>query len=144
MRRCLILAAALSVSACSTGVSKLPGVNSPSEGARTATRVPTTQPTSPPPGAFRAAPVQNAGGLEGVIGAQANTLTRRFGAARIDLTEGDARKLQFLGRDCVLDIYLYPRMANSEPVATHVEARSRRDGGDTDRADCIRTVERQR
>ena len=71
-------------------------------------------------------------------------LTQRFGQARIDLTEGDARKLQFLGSACVLDIYLYPESEGAQPVATYVEARRRSDGADTDRADCIREVERQR
>ncbi|NQX95807.1 MAG: hypothetical protein HRT64_12970, partial [Erythrobacter sp.] len=98
--------------------------------------------TQPPP-AFRSAPVQSASGLEGVIGARASALTRRFGAARIDLKEGDVRKLQFLGQGCVLDIYLYPPEPRAEPVATHVEARSRSDGGDTDRAACINEVERE-
>ena len=53
------------------------------------------------------------------------------------------RKLQFLGQGCVLDIYLYPPEPRAEPVATHVEARSRSDGGDTDRAACINEVERE-
>ena len=140
MRKALALLAALSVSACSTGISKLPGVNTSSQTARAP--VPTA-PASPPPGAFRRAPVQSAQGLAGVIGAGAEALTRRFGKARIDLKEGDARKLQFLGAACVLDIYLYPESTGAQPVATHVEARRRSDGGDVDRADCIREVERR-
>lgn len=141
MRKALALLAALSVSACSTGVSKLPGVNTPSQAAR----VPApTAPASPPPGAFRRAPVQDARGLAGVIGARAAALTQRFGKARIDLTEGDARKLQFLGSACVLDIYLYPDSEGAEALATHVEARRRSDGANTDRAACIREVESQR
>ncbi|HSJ77215.1 MAG TPA: hypothetical protein VK913_00650, partial [Erythrobacter sp.] len=47
-------------------------------------------------------------GLQGVIGSPVAALTRRFGTPRIDLAEGDARKLQFAGRACVLDIFLYP------------------------------------
>ncbi|MEL7519837.1 MAG: hypothetical protein AAFN48_12890, partial [Pseudomonadota bacterium] len=86
----------------------------------------------------------NAAGLESVLGQRAGSLTQRFGKARIDLKEGDARKLQFLGTGCVLDIYLYPREERGEPVATHVEARSLSDGEDTDRARCIREVERER
>lgn len=131
--------AAISVSACSTGIGKLPGVTAPRQPART------TTPGSgaPPPGAFRRAPVQGGAGLEGVIGARAAALTQRFGAARIDLSEGDARKLQFVGSACVLDIYLYPGEPGAEPVATHVEARSRSDGADLDRGRCIREVERQ-
>lgn len=138
MRRALAVLAALSVSACSTGITKLPGVNAPSS----TVRAPVPRPTTPTVGAFKAAPVQNAAGLESVLGQRASSLTQRFGKARIDLTEGDARKLQFLGSGCVLDIYLYPREERGEPVATHVEARSLSDGDDTDRARCIREVER--
>jgi len=84
------------------------------------------------------------GGLSGVIGASASVLAQRFGDPRIDLIEGDARKLQFLGQACVLDVFLYPASAGAEPVATHVEARLRKDGASTDTATCIREVEEER
>lgn len=141
LRKALALLAALGVSACSTGISKLPGVNTPSQTARAPAP---TAPTTPPSGAFRRAPLQNARGLTGIIGSSAEALKQRFGKARIDLKEGDARKLQFLGSACVLDIYLYPENRGAQPIATHVEARRRADGADTGRADCIREVERQR
>lgn len=80
-------------------------------------------------------------GLEGVIGQDAGTLTQRFGAPRIDLAEGDARKLQFAGRSCVLDIFLYPVTAGQAPTAAHVEARLRQGGAEVDRGACIREVE---
>lgn len=80
-------------------------------------------------------------GLGGVIGSPAAALTRRFGQPRIDLAEGDARKLQFAGRACVLDIFLYPVAASSEPTATHVEARLRQGGAPVDPGACIREVE---
>jgi hypothetical protein len=80
-------------------------------------------------------------GLEGVIGQDVGALTRRFGTPRIDLAEGDARKLQFAGRNCVLDIYLYPAAAGREPTAAHVEARLRQGGAAADRGACIREVE---
>jgi len=83
-------------------------------------------------------------GLDGVIGAPAAALTRRFGSPRIDLAEGDARKLQFAGPACVLDIYLYPVTASApEPTATHVEARLRQGGAPTDPGSCIREVEKR-
>lgn len=82
-------------------------------------------------------------GLEGVIGQDAGTLARRFGAPRLDVAEGDARKLQFSGRDCVLDIYLYPLRPGADPVASHVEARQRQGGAAVDRGACIREVERR-
>jgi hypothetical protein len=93
----------------------------------------------PPARAAAAAPVRSSivvvpqvmapQGLEGVIGSAAGALTQRFGAPRLDMAEGDARKLQFAGRSCVLDIYLYPVTAAAEPTATHVAARLRQGGG---------------
>lgn len=85
--------------------------------------------------------VMAARGLEGVIGMGAAALTRRFGAPRIDLAEGDARKLQFAGQNCVVDIYLYPVSAGAEPTATHIEARLRQGGAAVDGGACIREVE---
>lgn len=82
-------------------------------------------------------------GLGGVIGTPADALTRRFGAPRIDLAEGDAHKLQFSGKSCVLDIYLYPVSAGAPPTATHVEARLRQGGAPADPGACIREVEQR-
>jgi hypothetical protein len=82
-------------------------------------------------------------GLGGVIGSPAAALTRRFGTPRIDLAEGDAHKLQFTGKGCVLDIYLYPLSAGAQPTATHVEARLRQGGAPTDPGACIREAEKR-
>jgi hypothetical protein len=87
--------------------------------------------------------VMAAAGLQGVIGSPASALTRRFGSPRINLTEGDAHKLQFVGQTCVLDIYLYPLNAGAEPTATHVDARVRQGGAPIDPGACIREVERR-
>jgi hypothetical protein len=76
-------------------------------------------------------------GLEGVIGATREDLVSQFGAARLDVWEGDARKLQFIGTACVLDVYLYPAAPGSEPEASYVDARRPSDGQDVDRAACI-------
>jgi hypothetical protein len=102
---------------------------------------------APAPGAPRGSivmvpQVMAPAGLEGVIGSPAAALTRRFGSPRIDLAEGDARKLQFGGPSCVLDIYLYPLAAGAEPTATHVAARIRQGGAPADPGACIREVER--
>ena len=140
MRKILSLAAAVSLSACSTGIGKLPGVNAPGQSGRALNTAATTgQATS-----YASGSASNMAGLEGIIGAPAEGLTQRFGDARIDLQEGDARKLQFRGTNCVLDIYLYPRAAGAQPLATHVEARSRSDGAPVDRARCIDEVAGQR
>jgi hypothetical protein len=78
-----------------------------------------------------------------VIGSSAAALVRRFGEPRINLAEGDARKLQYVGSACVLDIYLYPVGQGAEPTATHVEARIRQGGAATDAGACIRQIERR-
>ena len=82
-------------------------------------------------------------GLEGVIGATPGDLIRQFGAARLDVWEGDARKLQFGGSACVLDVYLYPPAAGRDPQATYVDARRASDGQDVDRASCIAALRRR-
>lgn len=87
--------------------------------------------------------VMSSQGLGGVIGLPAAALTRRLGAARIDLAEGDAHKLQFTGASCVLDIYLYPLSAGAQPTATHVEARLRQGGAPVDPGACIREAEQR-
>ncbi len=79
-------------------------------------------------------------GLEGVIGATPDGLVRQFGPARLDVWEGDARKLQFSGRACVLDVFLYPTAPGASPTATHVEARRASDGEDVDRAACVASL----
>lgn len=80
-------------------------------------------------------------GLEGVIGADQAQLIRQFGQPRLDVWEGDARKLQFTGTPCILDVYLYPTSRSREPVATYVDAR-RSDGRDVDKGACVRALKR--
>ena len=87
----------------------------------------------PPPSAI----AQIVPGVEGVIGNDAAGLIRQFGKPRLDIVEGDARKLQFSGTACVLDAYLYPPVAGKEPLATYIDARRPSDGQDVDRAACI-------
>lgn len=82
-------------------------------------------------------------GLEGVIGGNAGDLQRQFGAARLDVIEGDARKLQFSGNACVLDVFLYPETEGREPTATYVEARRSSDGKDVDRASCVSALRKR-
>jgi len=87
--------------------------------------------------------VLTAPGLTGVIGATNAEITRQFGPARLDVWEGDARKLQYSGNACVLDIYLYPPAAGREPQATYVDARRTSDGKDVDRASCIAALRKR-
>jgi hypothetical protein len=76
-------------------------------------------------------------GLEGVIGATRADLLNQFGPARLDVWEGDVRKLQFSGTACVLDVFLYPPAPGGEPEASYVDARRASDGQDVDRAACV-------
>jgi hypothetical protein len=99
--------------------------------------VPPSKPAPPPKPVFRAPEIQHLPGLESVIDKDAATLTRQFGKPRLEVREGDMRKLQFAGEPCVLDVYLYPLRPGSEPIATYVDARRASDGLDVDRAACI-------
>ena len=87
--------------------------------------------------------VQALPGLEGVIGASSADLQRQFGTARLDVWEGDARKLQFSGAPCVLDVFLYPGERGAEPHATYVDARRPSDGQDVDRAACVAALRKR-
>jgi hypothetical protein len=121
------LALGLLLSACGTdGTVK----STPAAPVKAAIRAPVKSP--PPRPRVYAAP-----GLEGVIGAAPDDLLRQFGTARLDVWEGDARKLQFSSTACVLDIYFYPPSAGREPEATYVEARRASDGQEVDRAACV-------
>lgn len=113
----LMLASACSVSPSGAGVGTVSSAS---------------RPATP---AFRAPTAMGTAGLEGIIGERAGSLVRRFGEARIDLAEGDARKLQFTSDRCVLDVFLYPskRMASlSPPTSLRASARAgaRRIGSD--------------
>ena len=106
---------------------------------------PMTQPSARPPvnaGGFRAPKVMTGAGLEGVIGRNETALLNLFGTPRLIVKEGDARKLQFIGNACVLDIFLYPLSQGAEPTATYVEARRASDGLDVDRAACVAALKR--
>lgn len=104
--------------------------------------VPPTRPAPPPAQGFRAPQVQQGAGLERVIDKDAATLVREFGKPRLDVREGDMRKLQFAGEPCVLDVYLYPLRPGAAPVATYLDARRTSDGLDVDRAACIAALAR--
>ena len=100
-------------------------------------------PQRPAPQPFRAPQIDQSAGLQSVIEKNAAALTRQFGAPRLDVHEGDMRKLQFAGTPCVLDVYLYPLRPGAEPVATYVDARRESDGRDVDRAACVAALMRR-
>jgi len=97
----------------------------------------------PAPNVYRGATLPTAGDATAgaIAGADARTLIRLFGTARLDLTEGQAHKLQFANAHCVLDTYLYPPRAGGEPVVTHVDARTP-EGADMDRDACVAALRR--
>ena len=88
------------------------------------------------------APLHTSAGLEMVMGRTASALIALFGDPGLDLREGPARKLQFLGATCVLDAYLYPPRRGGDPVVTHIDARLP-DGHDTDKAACVAALSRR-
>ena len=106
------------------------------------TSVPPTRPVAPPVTGFRTPEIQRIAGLEKVIEQDAASLTRQFGQPRLDVHEGDMRKLQFAGTACVLDVFLYPLRPGAEPVATYTEARRGSDGQEVDRAACVAALRR--
>ena len=104
-------------------------------------QVPPTRPNAGAPIAGVPAPrIMEGPGLGGIIREPAAVLSSRFGQPRLDVREGDMRKLQFSGQACVLDIFLYPLSPGAEPVATWVEARRASDGAAVDRLACIQAL----
>lgn len=91
---------------------------------------------------FSASPIIATRGLEGVIGKDANALKRQFGEPRLDVVEVYGRKLQFVGKPCILDAFLYPESKGGREVVTYVDAR-RSDGAAVDRASCVEALQRR-
>jgi hypothetical protein len=81
-------------------------------------------------------------GLESVIGRTARFLEGEFGRPSLDIREGPARKLQYAGAACVLDLYLYPPKGGGEAIVTWVDAR-RLDGVVFDRASCVAALQKK-
>jgi predicted small lipoprotein YifL len=137
MRFASLLALALVPALAACGGSGGKVASASAKPAKTALAKQKTPVRAPLAGTPMSARVQSLPGVEGVIGAGVTDLTRRFGTPRLDVIEGDARKLQFAGTACVLDIYLYPVARGGEVQATYVDARRASDGQDVDRAACI-------
>jgi len=72
-------------------------------------------------------------------GLTANELVGHFGTPALQIREGTSLKLQFRGRNCVLDAYLYPQSGGTLRVI-HVDTRSP-SGADVDQAGCISSLE---
>jgi hypothetical protein len=91
------------------------------------------------PGAVTPAAAASSRGLDAVMGKDMATLVRLFGQPRLDVIEVHGRKLQFSGRACILDAYLYPDGRNGTEIVTHIDAR-RSDGAEVDRAQCVNAL----
>lgn len=106
-----------------------------------ATAVPRATP--PAPAAKPAPPVASPRITQtnSLVGQHAGAALSLFGKPRLDVTEGSGRKLQFAGAACTLDIYYYPPKAGSDPIATHVDARTP-DGRDANVDSCVTALRR--
>lgn len=97
---------------------------------------------APPPVA--PTPPMPKSGLDRVMGRGITAVTDLFGPPELDVREGNARKLQFRGPFCVLDVYFYPRGGGTgDAAATYLDARTP-NGDDLDRASCIAALSRRR
>lgn len=81
-------------------------------------------------------------GLEAVMGQNAAALVSLFGRPSVDVREAAGRKLQFTGKPCILDAYLYEQKNGGGERVTHVDAR-RSDGAEVDRASCVNALRRR-
>jgi hypothetical protein len=96
-------------------------------------------PQQPPPAPTPAPVVQAPQARSELRGLTANELVGHFGTPALQIREGNSLKLQFRGRRCVLDAYLYPQSGGTLRV-THVDTRSP-NGSDMDQAACISALE---
>jgi hypothetical protein len=112
MRR-LVIASTLLLAACATRPQQPP-----------AQEIPPPQPSSPQ--------------MRQILGLTPNELVGHFGRPALQIREGTSLKLQFRGRRCVLDTYLYPQ--NGALRVTHIDARTP-SGINTDQAACIFALE---
>ena len=71
-----------------------------------------------------------------LTGLTTQELVGRFGAPALQIREGSSLKLQFRGRRCVMDAYLYPSGGSAVLKVTHVDTRNLT-GGDIDQAACV-------
>ena len=75
-----------------------------------------------------------------LLGLTASDLMQRFGSPALQVREGISLKLQFRGRICVLDAYLYPSGTTGLLRVSHVDARAP-SGTDYNQAACISALD---
>jgi hypothetical protein len=77
-----------------------------------------------------------------INGMSAGELIQHFGKPRLQIVEGEGTKLQFVGANCILDVYLYPPPSGGTPRATLIEARNSQ-GSDVSAQSCAATLEKR-
>ena len=117
MRRIVLLSAMLFLSACAT------------------------RPVPPTASPTPVAVVESPQVRSDLLGMTAGELIQRLGQPALQVREGTSVKLQFRGRVCVLDAYLYPSQPGSPERVTHIDTRLT-SGADTDQAGCIASLDR--
>ena len=97
------------------------------------------QPSAQPlPQPLPPSPHQTSGGI---IGLTSQEVVQRLGTPALQIREGNSLKLQFRGRFCVLDAYLYPPVGQAAPYrVTHVDARNRSLAA-VDQATCLASLQ---
>ena len=71
-----------------------------------------------------------------LTGMSRSDVTRYFGIPALSVQEGPGTKLQYRGKSCVIDFYLYPPESGAgEARVTHVDARDH-DGRDVGNTTC--------
>jgi hypothetical protein len=93
------------------------------------------QPEPPPPSPVAATQPET----RRLIGLTATDLVGHFGSPALQVREGNSLKLQFRGRRCVLDAYLYPS-PNGGLRVTYIDTRAT-SGVDTAEDGCIAALE---
>jgi hypothetical protein len=92
--------------------------------------------TLPPTGPKSPLEPLPAPGLARLIGLEPLAVTRLLGPASLDRSEGPARQLQFIRPVCVLDVFLYPRVAGGT-LQVRTAAARKPDGGRIDAGACL-------
>ena len=128
MKFLFLISAALTIGGCAANV--IPPARAMQRVDRPAAKIPPAKPAI------------DRRGLEVVMGKDMRVLKRLFGEPRLDVVEVNGRKLQFVGKACVLDTYLYPDGKNGAEIVTYVDAR-RSDGAAVDRASCVDALQRR-
>lgn len=142
MKLAIPVIAALLLSACASTPRPVDRPSAPptAPSSGQARPTPPSAPPPPPVDGFRMPEIMQGPGLSGVIREGANSLVAQFGQPRLDVAEGDMRKLQFASQACVMDIYLYPLRPDAEPVATWIETRRASDGAQVDMVACMQAL----